>query len=139
MISGGEALEWHHYEILKKLNSEIVLFNEYGPTECTVGCMIEEVKEHPVSIGRPVDNTRVYILDGEGQVVPYGIYGELYLSGRSLSEGYYNDVEKTNEKFIELNAERLYKTGDLVRWMADGRMSYAGRRRRPGKDPWLPH
>ena len=83
-------------------------------------------------IGRPISNTRVYVLDPVGQPVPEGVVGELYAAGDGLARGYLNQPSLTSEKFIasqldEEPGEHLYRTGDLVRWRADGVLEFVGR------------
>ncbi|MCP4702330.1 MAG: amino acid adenylation domain-containing protein [Gammaproteobacteria bacterium] len=109
-------------------------FNAYGPTETTVCATIAECtgSSRKPPIGRPIDNTRVYILDPRLQPVPIGVPGELHISGVGLARGYLNRPELTEEKFIpdpfsgEADAH-LYKTGDLVRYLADGNIEFLGR------------
>ncbi|HLI09340.1 MAG TPA: amino acid adenylation domain-containing protein [Ktedonobacteraceae bacterium] len=131
MLCGGEALS-------RKLANQLlgcgsVLWNVYGPTETTIWSTIERVVEGegPVSIGRPLANTQVYVLDRSLQPVPVGVPGELYIGGAGLARGYHQREELTAEKFIRhpLGAaeERLYRTGDLVRFLPDGRLEFLGR------------
>src|SRR5207302_3186234 len=115
---------------------KIRLFNEYGPSEATVWssvylCSNLAAKEI-VPIGRPIANTRIYILDGYGQPVPVGVTGELYISGAGVARGYLNRPELTAERFLAdpFSSEpgaRMYKTGDLGRWLADGNIEFLGR------------
>lgn len=109
--------------------------NAYGPTEATVCasmhvCNPKETTNPP--IGRPIANARIYILDQRGRVVPAGVVGQIYLAGVGLARGYLNRPELTAERFVadpfsaEPNA-RMYKTGDLGRWRADGTIEYLGR------------
>jgi amino acid adenylation domain-containing protein len=115
-------------------NSQRRFFNAYGPTEATVWSTIAEISnmsEKP-HIGRPIANTKIYILDKHLQPLPIGIAGELYISGEGLAQGYLNRPELTTEKFI-LNPfsnekkGRLYKTGDLARYRPDGNIEFLGR------------
>ncbi|MFB2919272.1 MULTISPECIES: amino acid adenylation domain-containing protein, partial [Aerosakkonema] len=109
-------------------------FNLYGPTESTVCATIAQCFKGTgtLSIGRPIDNTQVYILDRHKQPVPIGVPGELHIAGVGLSRGYLNRPDLTEEKFI-LNpfsnqpSSRLYKTGDLARYLPDGNIEYLGR------------
>ncbi|NTU44045.1 MAG: amino acid adenylation domain-containing protein [Chlorobiaceae bacterium] len=113
-------------------------FNGYGPTEATVCTTIAECRhedispDRPLPIGRPIANTRLYLLDRNRQPVPTGIAGELYIGGVGLASGYLNRPELTAEKFIpdpfsSRPGERLYKTGDLVRYRTDGNLEFLGR------------
>ena len=115
-------------------NSRRRFFNAYGPTEATVWSTIAEIStmsEKP-PIGRPIANTQIYILDKHLQPLPIGICGELYISGEGLAQGYLNRPELTTEKFIlnpfsDKKKARLYKTGDLARYRADGNIEFLGR------------
>ncbi|MEH2118253.1 non-ribosomal peptide synthetase [Nostoc sp.] len=115
-------------------NSQRRFFNAYGPTEATVWSTIAEIStmsEKP-SIGRPIANTQIYILDKHLQPLPIGIAGELYISGEGLAQGYLNRPELTTEKFIlnrfsDKNKARLYQTGDLARYRPDGNIEFLGR------------
>ena len=115
-------------------NSGIVLRNLYGPSEDTTYSSCFEVKKSyssSVPIGKPINNTRFYILSDELALQPKGIIGELCISGSGLAKGYLNRPELTNEKFIANPFEeggRMYKTGDLARWLPDGNMEFLGRR-----------
>lgn len=133
ILPGGEALDQSTWERLA--HSEIEFFNMYGPTECTVDTLIGRVKDMPgrVTIGRPVVNTRAYVVDLLGQQNPVGIPGELWLAGGSVGRGYHQRAELTAEKFIkdpfepEAVLNRGYKTGDQVRYLANGYIEYLGR------------
>ena len=131
-IVGGDALQPQQIETLQKLNPNMRIVNEYGPTEATVGCCIDEVTEkEDITIGRPVWNTEIYVLNEANMLQPKGVTGELCISGKGLSEGYKNQTLLTREKFI-LNpfksGQLLYKTGDIVTQLADGRLQYVGRK-----------
>jgi amino acid adenylation domain-containing protein/non-ribosomal peptide synthase protein (TIGR01720 family) len=136
-IIGGEALSEKVTSFWKKSAPATRLINEYGPTETVVGCCTYEVGKPSfprgnIPIGRPIANTQLFILDKHLQVVPIGVTGELYIGGDGLARGYLNCPELTQEKFISnpfLNSksERLYKTGDLVRYLSDGNIEYLGR------------
>ena len=136
VFCGGEALLPETIHGFYEHNTfEAQLHNLYGPTETTIDavtrtCSIKD-SERPISlIGTPIFNTRAYILDQFMQVVPAGILGELYLSGDGLAKGYLHNPDLTEQKFM-LNPfrpkERLYKTGDLVKWHSDGVIEYHGR------------
>ncbi len=135
LIIGGEAAAVEQVRYwLRELRPTARLFNAYGPTETTVssvcyrfGSDIEEV----CPIGQPLPNQRVYLLDAQLQPVPPGVPGELCIAGTGLARGYLNRPDLTAEKFIELElfrkTERIYKTGDLARWLPDGNLEYLGR------------
>ncbi|WP_343914922.1 amino acid adenylation domain-containing protein, partial [Aquimarina litoralis] len=132
-IVGGEALQQNHVEILRNINPSIKIYNEYGPTESTVGCIVYEIpfSNSDILIGKPISNTQVYIVDDNLQLVPKGVVGELCLGGDGLSRGYLNREGLTREKFIDhpfKEGERLYRSGDLARWLSDGSIAFMGRK-----------
>ncbi|WP_052000143.1 non-ribosomal peptide synthetase [Caenispirillum salinarum] len=107
------------------------VYDLYGPSEDTTYSTFEMVpREGPVTIGRPLANTRAYVLDALGQPVPVGVPGELYLASDSLARGYHGREDLTAERFLPCPfgaGGRMYRTGDLVRWRGDGRLDYLGR------------
>lgn len=134
LIVGGDVLT---KEICEKISSlfphPIHIYNEYGPTEATVGCMIYEYSKgdmySSVPIGVPIANTKIYLLNDSLELLPFGQIGQIYIGGDCLSVGY-TDVENTNKKFVPnpFNAnEKIYKTGDLARLYNNGIMEYIGR------------
>lgn len=135
-IIGGEDLQTSlANEITNKFNGAVEIYNEYGPTEATVGCMIYRYdvitdQSTSVPIGRPIDNAKIFIFDKFMKPVPIGVEGELFISGVVLARGYLNQPLLTAEKFV-LNPfndqERIYRTGDLARWLPDGNIEYLGR------------
>ena len=132
IIVGGEMLLEKHVSLLQSLNRDISIYNEYGPTETTVGCSVKSISitDNTISIGKPIANTDLYILDENLTLLPIGTVGELYISGLGLARGYLNNPELTAEKFIVhpfKEGERLYKTGDLARWLPDGNIKFLGR------------
>ena len=132
VLCGGEALP-------SDLAGELVaragsVWNLYGPTEATVWSTCYRIKDpgEPVLIGRPIGNTRVYVLDRHGQPLPVGIPGELYIGGEGVARGYLNRPELTAERFVpdpfgEDENATLYRTGDRVRYRRDGNLEYLGR------------
>ncbi|MEM1319026.1 MAG: amino acid adenylation domain-containing protein [Bacteroidota bacterium] len=112
-------------------------FNKYGPTETTINSTVYEYEEstaldHLASLplGKPLANTRVYVLDTYGNLVPKGVVGEVYIGGAGVSRGYLNREELTKEKFIDspfVAGDRLYRSGDLARWLPDGQLAFRGR------------
>ncbi len=140
MIFGGEGFNLKIPGYLKKSNYQGKVYNHYGPTEATIGKTIHEVdlqKNYTggVPIGKPFSNTRLYIVDGNNELVPAGAAGELYIAGEGLARGYLNQPELTKEKFVvdtfntgeTTGANKAYKTGDKARWNAEGEIEYLGR------------
>ena len=130
ILCGGEALSQNLAGELCQRSSQV--WNLYGPTETTIWSTIAQINDSQkiVSIGRPIDNTQIYILDKSLKPVPVGVSGELYIGGTGLARGYLNQPELTAEKFIKnpLNSEKLiYKTGDLARYLPNGEIEYLGR------------
>jgi amino acid adenylation domain-containing protein len=131
MLCGGETLPPDLATQL--LGRGCTLWNMYGPTETTVwSTMARIVEAGNVSIGRPIANTQIYILDKWGQPAPIGVPGELHIGGANVARGYLNRPELTVEKFIPdpfaaAPGARLYKTGDLARWREDGTIEHLGR------------
>jgi len=109
-------------------------WNFYGPTEATVYATSHNFTGDSQTsdiIGRPLANTRIFILDQNLRPVPIGVVGDLYIGGHGLARGYLNRPELTAEKFIDLpvfgEKQRLYKSGDLARWLPDGTIEFLGR------------
>ena len=134
LILGGEAFPAGILDRLRAWDYKGKVFNHYGPTEVTIGKSVHEVdlarKYDRVPIGRPFANGRLYILDGAGRLSPTGIPGELHVGGAGLARGYLNREELTAEKFVTdpfVWGGRMYKTGDICRWTAEGEIEYIGR------------
>jgi surfactin family lipopeptide synthetase A len=136
VIVGGESFETHICSWLAKcLNRRSKIFNEYGPTEATVGCMIYEagrdsLERTAVPIGKPINNMRCYILDDSLKPVPPGANGELYVAGVGLSKGYLNNQKSTSNVFIADVVSKtglMYKTGDRARFISEQTIEYLGR------------
>jgi amino acid adenylation domain-containing protein len=132
LLTGGDRLQGY-----PKSDDKFKLYNHYGPTECgvvaTAGIVpASEFNMDLPTIGCPISNTQVYVLDQQRQLVPIGVTGEIYIGGAGVARGYLNQPELTAEKFIvspfsnDPNT-RLYRTGDLARWRADGQLEYIGR------------
>jgi len=132
LLVGGEALS---PELAKQLNQALKgnLYNMYGPTETTVWSAVGVLKHDQNHIGRPLANTQLYVLDDQLNPVPYGVEGMLYIGGDGVAKGYWKREQQTAEAFVanpfvnDPNA-RMYKTGDLVRRLADQRIVFVGRK-----------
>ncbi|MCK4259026.1 MAG: non-ribosomal peptide synthase/polyketide synthase [Halanaerobiales bacterium] len=133
LISGGDALSPKHINQVRALYPELNVVNGYGPTESTTFTTYFRITKDyndNIPIGRPVSNTKVYILDQKNQIQPIGVPGELCIAGDGLARGYLNRSDLTKEKFVNdlfVPGERMYKTGDLVRWLPDGTIEFLGR------------
>ncbi|HEX6912703.1 MAG TPA: amino acid adenylation domain-containing protein, partial [Longimicrobium sp.] len=135
LVTGGEALAPQAVRALFERLPGIRLHHEYGPTETTIASTVQEYGADAAAgavIGRPVWNTRVYLLDGEGRPVPVGVAGELHVGGAGVTNGYLGRPAPTAERFVAdpFSAQpgaRMYRTGDLARWRADGTLEFLGR------------
>ncbi|MFY9575006.1 MAG: amino acid adenylation domain-containing protein, partial [Blastocatellia bacterium] len=136
-IVGGEQLLTEVAELWRNLASETALFNEYGPTETVVGCCTcqvgeEELSRAAVPIGRPIANTQIHLLNSTGELVPFGVAGEIHIGGAGVARGYVNRPDLTAERFIPdpfsgQKGARLYRTGDMARRLPDGNVEFLGR------------
>lgn len=132
LVIGGEALHGSAIAELQRRAPEMRIFNEYGPTEATVGCSVWKIERQAeteaVPIGHPIANTTLYVLDDQRRLVPTGAAGELYVGGSGLAVGYL-DRRQTAERFVDnpFGRGRLYRTGDLVRRRPGGELEYLGR------------
>ncbi|MCP4146220.1 MAG: amino acid adenylation domain-containing protein, partial [bacterium] len=137
VVLGGEEIKVKDVEKIHSLCPHIQIMNHYGPTEATIGSAAQfidfqgfgEYVERP-TIGKPINNTRLYILDEHLRVLPTGVSGELFISGSCLAGGYLNRPALTSEKFMPnpfIPGERMYRTGDLARWKTDGTIEFLGR------------
>jgi amino acid adenylation domain-containing protein len=126
---GGEPLLPELCESFFARLNECELVNLYGPTECAIDASFHrcERSEKITPIGQPVANTQLYILDGNQQLVPVGVRGELHIGGEQLARGYLHNAELTAAKFVEFDGRRVYKTGDLARWLPNGEVEFLGR------------
>jgi thioesterase domain-containing protein/acyl carrier protein len=138
VLTGGEALSVPHVRKALEALPNIQLVNGYGPTESTTFTCCHRIPKilpeqlTSIPIGRPIGNTQVYILDSRLQLVPIGVAGELFIGGDGLARGYVNRPELTAERFVhnpfsEDLTSRLYRTGDICRWLEDGTIEYLGR------------
>ena len=140
LVMGGEQLSWELIEKIRDACAEnCQILNHYGPTETTVGVLTHQPHDESITanssnvpIGRPLANTRAYVLDSELNPVSHGITGELYIGGGNLARGYVNRPALTAERFLpnpfsDEPGSRLYRTGDIVRRLTDGTIEFFGR------------
>ena len=139
LILGGEASRLDFIEKLRSLSPNTQIFNHYGPTETTVGVLTYDAGPQSIDtpsgnlpIGKPLPNSRIYILDAHGQPVPVGVPGELCIGGAGVAREYLNRPELTAEKFIadpfgRKPGGKLYRTGDRARYLPDGNIEFCGR------------
>src|SRR4029079_12395902 len=134
LLAGGDVLPVPHVtKVLREL-PDCRLINGYGPTEnttftCCHTITAEDLKGNSIPIGKPIANTQTYVLDKHMEPVPIGVPGELYTGGDGLACGYLNQPELTAQKFVpnpfnKAPGAKLYKTGDLCRYLADGRIEF---------------
>ncbi len=135
LVVGGEALSGEALQLFRTSPSPPRVFNEYGPTEATVGCAVHvaaALGSGPVPIGRPLANARLHVLGAALEPLPIGACGELYIGGAGLARGYVGRADATAERFLpdpwsEVPGQRLYRSGDRVRRLSDGSLEYVGR------------
>ena len=135
ILAGGDKLSPGHMGALRRQYPTLNMINGYGPTENTTFSLAFRIGAFPdaenIPIGRPVSNSTAYILDEEGQVLPLGVVGEVCVGGAGLARGYWKNEELTAARFVPhpfLPGERIYRTGDLGRWLADGDIAFMGRK-----------
>jgi amino acid adenylation domain-containing protein/thioester reductase-like protein len=129
---GGEEADLHHYKLWRNHNPHIPLINTYGPTEITVTatCSKLEASLDKITIGKPIANTQIHILDAQLNPVPIGFVGDMYIAGDGVTRGYLNRPEQNAKAFVNnpFNANTImYKSGDLARWNSAGEIEFFGR------------
>jgi len=124
--SGGEK---YSDKLLERLHAmDIRIFNTYGPTEITVSSNIGELtNQKNITVGRPLLNYTEFVVDSDGNELPVGVVGELYIGGPGVAQGYNNLPEQTAARFIEYNGIKVYRSGDYARWLPDGQVDILGR------------
>jgi amino acid adenylation domain-containing protein len=133
VLAGGDKLSAVHINALRLQYPCLKIINGYGPTENTTFSLtypIDSVLAN-IPLGRPINNSTVYITDNRGQLLPIGVVGEICVGGVGLARGYLNKPELTSENFVPnpfKDGERMYKTGDLGRWLVDGNIEFIGRK-----------
>ena len=124
---GAEAVPYELVERIRNLGISCLIDNGYGPTETTITSSMTFVTDKYVTIGKPVANTKYYILDKAGHILPINAIGDLTIAGTSVGIGYYKLEDKTKAAFIEVNGERAYRSGDLARMNNEGNTEFFGR------------
>ena len=130
MVFGGEPLPEKFVHDLKALANDITIYNIYGPSEITILSNVQNLEgEKEITIGPPILNTQIYILDKDMKEVPIGVTGEIYIAGIQVGLGYLGNPELTAEKFLNnpFGEGKIYKSGDIGRWTFDGKVQCLGR------------
>lgn len=130
MVFGGEPLPEKFVQDLRELSPNVTIYNIYGPSEITILSNVQNLNnENRITIGPPIMNTQIHILDKFGKRVPIGVVGEIYISGIQVGLGYLGKPEMTNQKFLpnKFGTGKMYKSGDIGRWTFDGKVQCLGR------------
>ena len=137
VVFGGEAADATRVQRVLGAHPPRYLVNGYGPTECTTFSSVFTMRgtcaDLPIPIGKPISNTRYYVLDAEGSPVPMGVHGELFIAGEGVARGYWRRPDLTAERFVpdpfsDVPGARMYRTGDIVRYRSDGNVEFVGRK-----------
>lgn len=136
LLVGVEPIKDNILEAYLTLNDSMQVINGYGPTEATISCSLYQYESHKpkgsnVPIGKPINNTRIYIVNENNHLQPIGIPGELCIAGLGIARGYLNNPELTSQKFTDNPFEpgtNMYRTGDLAKWLPDGNIEFIGRK-----------
>ncbi|MGB7606024.1 MAG: amino acid adenylation domain-containing protein, partial [Lutisporaceae bacterium] len=134
LLVGGDVLSPKHINNVRNMHKNLKVVNAYGPTEnATISTcfLIDRDYYDNIPIGKPIANSTAYILNSEGELLPFGEIGELHVGGDGLARGYLGKTELTAERFVSnpfVQGERLYKTGDLVKWNKEGNIEFMGRK-----------
>ncbi|PDZ70797.1 non-ribosomal peptide synthetase [Bacillus pseudomycoides] len=138
IIFGGEPIDIKDIEDIICNKTEVEIINHYGPTECTIGCIAKKIDQfnirefsQDISIGKPIHNTNIYIVNKNGQLQPNGFFGEIWVSGNGVAKGYINRPNLTKEKFVKppfTENEIMYRTGDIGRRLYNGEIELKGRK-----------
>ena len=134
LVTAGEVA---HFNDAISFSKHGIYYNAYGPTESSICATIFQINKHQkiesqlIPIGMPISNTRIYIIDEYEKLLPIGVTGEICIAGAGLARGYLNKPELTAEKFVSnpfKDGEKMYKTGDLGKWLPDGNLTFIGRK-----------
>lgn len=124
---GAEAFPDALYGKIMDLGTEAIVFNGYGPTETTIGCAFEQVTGEKITIGKPMANIKMMVIDKYQNLLPAGVPGELLIIGNGVGRGYVGKPEMTADKFINFEGQKAYRSGDLARWNHHGKIEFMGR------------
>ena len=130
MVFGGEPLPEKFVSDLRELSEGVTIYNIYGPSEITILSNVQKLeKNDKITVGPPIMNTQIHILDKFGKRVPIGVVGEIYISGIQVGRGYLGKPEMTKERFLDnpFGEGKMYKSGDIGRWTFDGKVQCLGR------------
>ncbi|MBU5265933.1 non-ribosomal peptide synthetase [Virgibacillus proomii] len=133
LLIGGDILSTKHINIVRDQCRDVNVVHVYGPTETTTfatSLLINKEYNESIPIGKPINNTNIYILDEFGKTQPVGVPGEIYIGGKGVARGYINSESLTEEKFINIMMapnDRVYRTGDIGKWLPDGTIEFIGR------------
>lgn len=125
---GAETFPPYLFSKIRKLNNSAQIFNGYGPTETTIGCTFTKIdQDDDITIGTPMANTKIYILNKERESLPIGVPGELAILGNGVGRGYINRKELNEDKFININGQKAYRSGDLAKINRNGEIEFISR------------
>lgn len=125
---GAESFPQGLYKRLKAINKKAKVYNGYGPTEATIGCTFKELKSDiNITIGKPMANTEIYMVNKLHQILPIDVPGELAIISNGVSRGYLNLPKMNKERFVKIDGRRAYLSGDLAKWNTDGEIEFLGR------------
>ena len=109
------------------LGTNPITFNGYGPTETTIGCAFDQVTGDKITIGKPMSNIKMVMIDKYRNLLPAGVPGELLIIGNGVGRGYVGKPEMTADKFIQFEGMKAYRSGDLAKWNHHGKIEFMGR------------
>lgn len=124
---GAEAFPEALYDKIKALGTDAITYNGYGPTETTIGCAFDQVTGDKITIGKPMANIKMVMIDKYCNLLPAGVPGELLIVGNGVGRGYVGKPEMTADKFIRFEGRKAYRSGDLARWNHHGKIEFMGR------------
>ncbi len=124
---GAEAFPEALYEKIRALGTDALVYNGYGPTETTIGCAFDQVTGDKITIGKPMANIKMVMIDKNRNLLPAGVPGELLIIGNGVGRGYVGKPELTADKFIQFEGQNAYRSGDLARWNHHGKIEFMGR------------